>query len=84
LCYGFALLGNELQEFKTMPDCGAVLGQGANMQGHPVGRQRKLQLHYLFHRAKIAERRAQATLADVYDSPGYEFSGAQRNQQGHI
>lgn len=67
-----------------MPDCGAVLGEGANMQGHPVGRQGKLQFHYLFHRAQIAERRAQPTLAEVYDSPGYEFAGAQRNQQGHV
>jgi hypothetical protein len=84
LCYGFALLGSELQEFKTMPDCGAVLGEGANMQGHSIGRQRKLQFHYLFHGAQIAERRAQPALAEVYDSSGYEFSSAQGNQQGHF
>ena len=84
LCYGFALLGSELQEFKTMPDCGAVLGQRADVQGHFVGRQRKLQFHHLFSRAQITERGAQTALADVYNSPGYEFSSAQRNQQGCV
>jgi hypothetical protein len=84
LCYGFALLRNELQEFKTMPHLGTVLGQGADVQGRFVRRQRKLQFHYLFRRTQVGERSAQAALADVYDSPGYESSGAQGNQHGRV
>ncbi|HKW25034.1 MAG TPA: hypothetical protein VJN48_04580 [Terriglobales bacterium] len=80
----FALWRSELQEFKTMPDRGTVLGERADMQGRSVRRQRKLQFDYLFRRAQAGEGGAQPTLANVYDSPGYEFSGAQRNQHGRV